>query len=165
MSRPFVFSKQKADQLLEMIRDGATQEQAARAVGVTRSTLLRWLREGGQGKQLFKEFYDSYGEAAKERILKRRAAPIFNEGSEPESRSYKMSAPTEWPEDGETKYPVHDATHVPQSYPLADAFGMDSLACPDCGSDAVARRLEQLPRIVGFLIEPPRATREGGPQD
>ena len=62
MARPFMFSKEKADRLIEMIRDGATQDQAARAVGVTRSTLLRWLREGREGVPKFAEFAREYGD-------------------------------------------------------------------------------------------------------
>lgn len=62
MARPFSFSKEKADRLIEMIRDGATQEQAARAVGVTRSTLLRWLREGREGVPRFVDFAREYGD-------------------------------------------------------------------------------------------------------
>lgn len=62
MARPFSFSKEKADRLIEMIQAGATQEQAARAVGVTRSTLLRWLREGREGVPKFAEFARDYGD-------------------------------------------------------------------------------------------------------
>ena len=62
MARPFMFTKEKADRLIEMIQAGATQEQAAHAVGVTRSTLLRWLREGREGVPKFAEFAREYGD-------------------------------------------------------------------------------------------------------
>ena len=62
MARPFSFTKEKADRLIEMIQAGATQEQAARAVGVTRSTLLRWLREGREGVPKFADFARDYGD-------------------------------------------------------------------------------------------------------
>ena len=60
MSRPFIFSQEIAKQVIEKLRDGETQEQAARAVGVTRSTLLRWLREGRKGVPKFAEFAREY---------------------------------------------------------------------------------------------------------
>lgn len=62
MARPFMFTKEKADRLIEMIQAGATQEQAAHAVGVTRSTLLRWLREGREGVPKFADFAREYGD-------------------------------------------------------------------------------------------------------
>lgn len=62
MARPFMFTKEKADRLIEMIQAGATQEQAAHAVGVTRSTLLRWLREGREGVPKFADFARDYGD-------------------------------------------------------------------------------------------------------
>ena len=65
MSRPFTFSKEKADRLIEMIRNGATHEQAARAVGITRSTMQRWLREGRKGVPRFANLAREYGDVVR----------------------------------------------------------------------------------------------------
>lgn len=65
MSRPFTFSKEKADRLIEMIRNGATHEQAARAVGITRSTMQRWLREGRNGVPRFANLAREYGDVVR----------------------------------------------------------------------------------------------------
>ena len=66
MARPFMFSKEKADRLIEMIQAGATHEQAARAVGVTRSTMQRWLREGRKGVPRFVKFAREYGDTVRQ---------------------------------------------------------------------------------------------------
>ena len=91
MSRPFVFSQEVAKQVIEKLRDGETQEQAARAVGVTRSTLLRWLREGRKGVPKFAEFAREYRDIV---VPQQQEHAEDTPPSSPEQRRrYKWSVP------------------------------------------------------------------------
>jgi len=50
MARPTKFTKERADKIIELVRKGNFKSTAARASGVTKTTLNRWLAEGEAGK-------------------------------------------------------------------------------------------------------------------
>ena len=202
MARPFSFTAEKARRIVELARIGATQEEAARAVGVTRSTVARWLRDGNNQKSRFADFAREHaeavrswksrraGEAPEDASSDKLEAPASEFSQWLENKAYhdepqtmedapsvrfKRTLAPDGIEDDEARSAAYKRPGQPLTSPMPDAEPqavnesrtykrvgattgnidwLDTIRCPDCGSDAVSNELAKLPRIVGVLIEP-----------
>ena len=94
MARPFSFTAEKARRIVELARIGATQEEAARAVGVTRSTVARWLRDGNNQKSRFADFAREHAEAV--RSWKSRRAGEAPEDASSDEQEAPASEFSQW---------------------------------------------------------------------
>ena len=68
MARPYTFTDDIANRVISMTTDGASQKDCAKAIGVRRGTVIRWLREGRNGHPKFARFANEYDAAVGNRI-------------------------------------------------------------------------------------------------
>lgn len=60
MARPTELTPERHEQIIEAIRNGAYLESAARAAGVSPSTVYLWLERGHRGEEPYSEFLEAY---------------------------------------------------------------------------------------------------------
>ena len=64
IGRPRLLTPERAERILDAIGKGATRVEAARAAGVHKATVLRWMQEGEAAESgLLRDFHDRVREA------------------------------------------------------------------------------------------------------